>query len=77
MDNVDQSNRQSVSGTRGVDQQFQAAALLYVVNELVLNGATGQTEVLLLLDEGCHPSPAACSTIHHQPGDFKVKELSA
>ena len=77
MDNVDQSNRQSVGGTRGVDQQFQAAALFYVVNEFDFNGATDQTEVLLLLDEGCHPSPAACSTIHHQPGDFKVKELSA
>ena len=75
MDNVDQSNRQSVGGTRGVDQQFQAAALFYVVNEFDFNGATDQTEVLLLLDEGCHPSPAACSTIHHQPK--KVKELSA
>ena len=31
-------------GTRGVDQQFQAAALFYVVNELVLNEATGQTK---------------------------------
>ena len=34
-------------GTRGVDQQFQAAALFYVVNELILNEATGQTKVLL------------------------------
>ena len=48
-----------------------------MVNELDFNGATDQTEVLLLLDEGCHPSPAACSTIHHQPSDFKVKELCA
>ena len=31
-------------GTRGVDQQFQAAALFYVVNGLVLNEATGQTK---------------------------------
>ena len=54
MDNVDQSNRQSVGGTRGVDQQFQAAALFYVVNELVLNGAEDQTKVLLLLSKGCH-----------------------
>ena len=77
MDDFDESNRQSVDGTCAVDKQFQAAVLFYVVNKLVLNGAAGQTAVLLLLGEGCYPSPAACSTIYLRLSDFKVKELSA
>ena len=60
-----------------VNLSAEHVQLISVVNKLVLNGAAGQTAVLLLLGEGCYPSPAACSTIYLRLSDFKVKELSA